>query len=179
MFAAWLSRPISCSSCLEFVFPEESIMWISLAHFVCLSSGRAIVRFQVFIIHPKICFDSSILPSAMNFFIDIISRRGIMSELFIGRVRVCIVNGIALLILLTLSLMSKAIPIVSSMYMSTFPVSFGGISTDIGLASLNCISSDRCRGWSKDSDKLSNSVLWSHDGLFMSVLQVSAIVSDI
>jgi hypothetical protein len=51
-------------------FPDDVMMLMSSDHFVCFSFGRAIVRDLVLIIQPSICLDSSILPYAINFFME-------------------------------------------------------------------------------------------------------------
>jgi hypothetical protein len=55
-------------------------MWsIENDHFECLSSRGDIFSERVSIIHPRTFFTSSILPSALNFFREIISFWGIGS----------------------------------------------------------------------------------------------------
>jgi hypothetical protein len=65
-------------------------------------------------IHPRTVFISEGLLSAVNFLNDMISLRGISSKLSRGLDKVCIANGMAALTHFTLSFLSRAIPIVSS-----------------------------------------------------------------
>jgi hypothetical protein len=76
-------------------------------------------------------------------------------------------------ILLTLSPISRAMSIESSIYTSTFPISLVGNDTDKGFASWNLISSGRLRDKSRDKERLSNRMLWSQKMLCIRVLHVS------
>ncbi len=78
-----------------------------------LSYGKEMDKDQVLIHHSKMIFDSSSLPAALNFFIDIMSFLGNWSQGSNGREIACIARGIARPILVELSLMSGAMPIES------------------------------------------------------------------
>ncbi len=77
-----------------------------------------------------------------------------------------------------LSFKSRAIPIESSMYISTFPISFIGGLTASCFAGWNLISAAKGNGSSKDKDKLSCSDEGSQNSLWMIVLLISANVSE-
>jgi hypothetical protein len=99
-----------------------------------LFSGNDIKRLRVFRFHPNTVFVSLNWPSAQSFLIDITSFLGITSKLECGLNIVRIAKGIARITLMGASAISGAIPIESSMYISIFPLSLAGISTDSSLA---------------------------------------------
>jgi len=82
------------------------------------SEGSERRRDLVFKSHPKTLFDSSYLPSAWNFFMDMISFRGIMSDGSRGLAFEWIARGSTLLILRLFSPKSGDIPMKSLMYIS-------------------------------------------------------------
>lgn len=94
-----------------------------------MSAGREISKVRVLITHPSTVFIYSILPSAWNFLREIRFDLGVDSKSFNGQAKAFITNGTAFWTLVTLSAKSRAIPIVSSIYMSTFPTSLVGMST--------------------------------------------------
>lgn len=134
ILATWFRWPMVGSRVLCLTLDADNRSVISDDQFRYLSFGREISNDLVFRIQPRIVFVSSILLSAANFFTEMMSFQGGFSFGFIGRARAWITNGIEWLTLVTFSLMSGAIAIVSSIYMSTFPKSFSGILTDNGWA---------------------------------------------
>ncbi len=96
-------------------------------------------------------FCSSIRPSALNVFMEMISLRGIISEESSGLVSVWIARGITRLTRWVLSCKSGVIPMVSSMYISTLPLSFVGMKTARFLAGWKETESERLSRGSSSS----------------------------
>jgi len=84
----WLRCPINISKSLCFTRGADARVDICDNHDWCLSKGSEIDKVRVFISHPKIVFDSSIWPSASNFFNDIMSFLGMGSSEFSSLARV-------------------------------------------------------------------------------------------
>jgi hypothetical protein len=88
-------------------------------------------------------FCSSIRPSPLNVFMEMISLRGIISEGSSGLASMWIARGITRLTRWVLSCKSGVIPMVSSMYISTLPLSFVCMKTARFLAGWKETESER------------------------------------
>ncbi len=137
------------------VFDEAIILFISSVHLLYLSAGREINKFLVLISHPRAIFTSSKVPSAFNFFAEMMSTLGISSELSTGQDMEWMARGIARITLVVLSPMSGVIAILLSMNTSTFPRSFVGISTESSRAGVKGMLSGRLMGFGIESDSSS------------------------
>jgi len=107
MQATWLILPIVDSRDLKKDFLEEIIHLMSLHLSRSFSAGRERRGDLVLRTHPNMVFTSSSWPSALNFFIDMMSFLGIMSRETVGRAIVCIVRGSTLLNLIAFSPISR------------------------------------------------------------------------
>jgi hypothetical protein len=76
MKAAWLSRP----SMVWSSFDEATLLfinfWMALVQAMNLLSGKCIDSWRVLISQPRMVLDSSMVASAMNFFMDRIGFLG-------------------------------------------------------------------------------------------------------
>ncbi len=129
--------PSIASNCFAVTRGRFVSFSISPRHLECLCVGKEILRDLVLMIHPKTVFCSSSRPSALNFFNDIISLRGIISDESSGLAKVRIARGIARLTRCVTFGKFGVIPMESSMYISTFPKSFLGSETASSLAGWN------------------------------------------
>jgi len=108
-----------------------------------------------------------------------ISFRGIISSGDNGRDKVRMARGITRKYLLGTSPMSGATPIESSMKISTFPLSFDGMLTDIDLACAKGMSGGSDEGLSSSSEIGSNNSFWFQWSFCSREFPTSVIVSEI
>jgi len=153
--ATWSSLPMSDSICFIDTFGCSIMFWISVCHSLNFSLGRCILRVLVFIVHSRTIFTSDGWTSALIFFKDMISFRGMDSFGCRDRATVCIASIAAAQVRMWLSFLFNAINIVSSMNKSAFPMLFSGGCTANGSALANGIWSGSRFGVSISFDNLS------------------------
>ncbi len=136
--AAWFKRPTVDSSNAYDTFFRTRIFPKSESHRLNFFLGKAMLRFLVFISHPRRVKHSANCPSSANFPSDRQSSLFIGSFISRGRHKVCIASNNACTARCLLSLISGTITIPSSIKISAFPKSSGSNTTSRGLADLKC-----------------------------------------
>lgn len=81
------------SRCFPFTLGGARSQRISFLHFWCLWVGREILNILVLRIHPRTVFCSSMHPSAVYFFKEMMSFLGMISESLRGLARVWMAKG--------------------------------------------------------------------------------------